>query len=108
MNLSQSDINSISRNEWIFGTTRFLPPMKAIPKQFIKELYGPNLYSRMVDAWYTGSSVPVAVVSFNTGFYDAAAIKRFIMAHLVSFEPEHEHKIAGCAYLLSEILTLKE
>lgn len=108
MSLSQGDVDSISREEYLRGTTRFLPELKEVPTQFRKELYGPNLYSRMVDAWYTGSPIPEANVSFNPGFSNAAAIKRFICAHLVSFESEHEHKIAGCAYLLSQILTLKE
>lgn len=108
MSLSQNDIDSITRDEWMHGTMRFLPALNIIPKQFLQELYGPNLYSRMIEAWYTGSTVPFADVSFNPGFRDAAAIKRFIMAHLNSFDPSHENKIAGCAYLLSQILTLKE
>ena len=99
MNLSQNDIDS---------KTSSLPLMKEIPAIFFNELYGPNLYSRMVDAWYCGSPVPEAQVSFNPGFRaDGKAVKAFIMYHLNDIQPEHEHKIAGCAYLLSKILTLK-
>lgn len=109
MPITQADIDSIKRGETIWGTTRFLPAWDTIPKCFVREMYGPNLYSKFIDAWYSGSPLPDVTVEFNSGFeLDGKALKRFIMAHLNTFIPDHDHKIAGCAYLLSQVITIKE
>lgn len=109
MKITQADIDATQRGERLWGTIRCLPKFEDIPQQFFKELYGPNLYSRMVDAWYTGSPMPEGTVSFNPGFKpDGKALKTFIMAHFNTLIPEHSHKIAGCAYLLSQVITIKE
>lgn len=109
MQISQSDIEKTTDLEAAFATTRCLPKWEEIPAEFKQDYTSGNLYIAMIDAWFCGSPLPNANITFNPGFKeDGKAIQKFIMAHLKSFDPKHEHKIAGCAYLLSQIITLKE
>jgi hypothetical protein len=107
--INQSDIDKTTDLEKAFATTRCLPKWEDIPEEFKKELYTGTLYNRVIDSWFCGSALPNAGIVFNPGFEaEPKKVFHFIMAHLRSFEPKHEHKIAGCAYLLSQIMTLKE
>lgn len=109
MQITQSDVDATSDLEMAFATIRCLPKWEDIPAEFKKDIYDGTIYNRMVDAWFTGSALPQGEVSFNPGFrHDGKALQRFITAHLRSFAPKHEHKIAGLAYLLSQVVTIKE
>lgn len=47
---------------------------------------------------------------FRDGFADSEApalLNRVVMAHLRSFEPKHEHKIAGLGYLVSQVCDIR-
>lgn len=110
--LIQEDIDKTTGLELAFGTTRCLPKEDTIPPEF----YGPfkgygtgNVYFRMADALFCGSERPDGDVVFNPGFRaDGPAMMKFLAAHLKSFEPRHEHKMAGLAYMISLITTIKE
>lgn len=105
----QADIDAIERGETLWGTIRCLPKLEDIPDVFLRDIYNGTWYSKIVTAWYTGDPIPELQVEFLPGFKpDGKALKRFIMAHLNTLIPEHDHKIAGCAYLLSQIIELKE
>lgn len=107
--LTQSDVDDITDAEVISGTTKSLPDWKNIPKEFRKDIYNGTVYGRIITGWYTGDPIPDAELAFNPGFReDGKAVYRFINAHLKSFQPDHDHKIAGCAYLLSQIMTITE
>jgi hypothetical protein len=109
MLITQRNIDGISDVDVAHGTTRFLPLWKDIPKEFKRGVPEGTIYNRIVDRWYTGDALPEAGLSFNPGFTaDAKLVKRFIMAHINCFASEYEHKMAGCAYLLSQIMTIKD
>lgn len=109
MKITQNDVDATTDAEMAYGTTRCLPKWEDIPEQFKQDIYYGTIYNRMIDAWFTGSALPQGEVSFNPGFcHDGKDLYRFITAHLRSFAPKHEHKIAGLAYLLSQVVTIKE
>lgn len=99
--ITQADIDSITKPEAVWGTTRFLPPEEEIPAEFWK----PNIYTRIADTMFVGDPPPQGEITFNPGFRaDSTATYQFIMAHMKSFEPKHEHKIAGVGYMISKIM----
>ena len=98
--LKRESQNTITDVEIAFGTTKLLPPFDAVPDEFKRG----NDYTKLLDSLYAGQAVPDGEIVFREGFDDAdapALMHRVVMAHLRSFEPKHEHKIAGLGYLLS-------
>jgi len=74
-----------------------MPARKDIPEEFCKH-DGP--WQNLVGQWFFrglegASFLPKKGV-------DAQKAMRHLRAIMVSFDPKHEHKTAGCAYLLSE------
>lgn len=73
----------------------FLPAMNEIPEEF--HSWG-NPWQKIVSDWFFKGmkEVPTAKAEID-------AIKALAHIHVIlrSFEPKHEHKIAGCAYLMS-------
>lgn len=74
-----------------------LPPYEEIPDEF---KHGNTEWNRVVAQWFFDG------LSGDTEFYakegiDSKKALRHIGAILRSFQPKHEHKEAGCAYLLS-------
>lgn len=108
--ITMEDLASITDLEITFGTTRLLPDWEDIPEKFKTDQ---NIYVKLVDALFYNHPLPAAEVAFRSGF-DADGTRvialqdRLIMACLTSFEPRHEHKIAGLAYLISQICELRE
>ncbi|WP_435952694.1 hypothetical protein [Dryocola sp. BD626] len=90
---------NISRKEVAFGPekmTDYLPPAHKIPKEFFSDS---NKWSRYIQGWFYGGLKESPIAKDGVNFKDAAA---HISVILASFEPKHEHKIAGCAYLASQ------
>ena len=86
--------------ELVFGTTKLLPDFEQVPDEF---KIG-NVYTRLLDCMFANMPIPAGTVAFRPGFDDPETPKhlvRVIEAHLQSFEPKHQHKIAGLAYLVS-------
>lgn len=81
-----------------FGSITHLPPLSKIPKEFQD---GKTEWNKIFSKWfYTG-------LPGNTEFYtkegvEARAALRAIKAIMKSYEPTHEHKEVGVAYLMSE------
>jgi hypothetical protein len=99
--ITQADIDSITKPEAVWGTTRLLPPEEEIPKEF----WGTNIYTRIADAMFVGHPAPAGEIQFHPGFReDGPATFQCVMAHMKSFDPKHEHKIAGVAYMISKIM----
>lgn len=93
---------SISEADMAFGPNNistFLPAMGMIPEEFKKD---ENHYSQFISKWlFSGlSKSPEAVEGV-----DINQALRHIKVVLSSWEPKHEHKIAGAAYLASLWLT---
>lgn len=74
-----------------------LPKMEDIPEEFKKEN---TKWNKVVSDWFY-NGLKVSKWSPKEGV-DLNEAVRHIQAILGSFEPKHEHKMAGCAYLLSE------
>lgn len=109
---SLAEMNAITDVEMAFGSTQWLPPWEAIPKEF-KDGF-PNAdspYVKLVDAMLFERPLPEMGMTPNPGWEgDGEAfqtgLRRLMSSHLTSFEPKHEHKVAGVAYLFSRIFTL--
>jgi len=85
----------------VFGNIKHLPPMNEIPKCFSM---GSNTFqNRFIGQWFFRglTATDIAKLIPKQGVDKEKALIA-IVAILRSFEPKHEHKEAGCAYLLSE------
>lgn len=79
---------------------KLLPEAKAIPKEFWDH---DNPLAELVAQWFfRGLDGSTDFISKEG--VDAAKAMRHIAAIMRSWEPSHEHKTAGCAYLLAEWL----
>ena len=72
-----------------------LPPMDEIPDEFLNS-YDNKWVSLVSGLFYKGGNLPATKPGI-----DAKAARRHIGTVLGSYEPAHEHKIAGAAYLAS-------
>lgn len=79
------------------GAMKILPPYKDIPKEF-KDWN--NKWVEVVSTWFF-SGIKNAKWKPKPGVETGKAL-RVIKCCIGSFEPSHEHKEAGCAYLLSQ------
>ena len=105
--LERSALDTITKPEQAFGCTRLLPDYDQVPEEFKQG----NAYTRLVSCMFSGDPVPDGEVIFRPGFTDpdaAKALLNAVQAHLRSFSPKHEHKIAGVAYMISQACELKE
>lgn len=94
--ITAADLETITDNDVDFGTTRFLPSVDDIPRTF----YESNPYTQIVSAMAADIELPDVDVTLKPDV-DPEWLRRCVMAHLRSFEPRHEDKIAGVAYLIS-------
>lgn len=103
--LTRTDLDSISDPERAFSTDRLLPAWDDIPANFKNG----NLYTELVSAIFYGRDLPAGELAFRSGFDDAAApaaLNRCVRAHLQSFGPKHQHKIAGVGYMVAQVCEL--
>jgi hypothetical protein len=83
-----------------FGNINHLPLMEEIPDKF-KELNTPQ--NRFIGNWFfLGMKLEEMNKLIPKEGVDKKMAIQAIQAILRSWEPKHEHKEAGCAYLLSE------
>lgn len=74
----------------------YLPPKEEIPEEFWR--YRGTAWNRLFNEWfYRGLDKPPL---FKAGI-DRQKALRHLRVCMGSFEPKHEHKEAGVAYLLS-------
>jgi hypothetical protein len=109
--LTEADVFSITGEEVVRGTARFLPSEEVI-KESIKGMSVNDPYMMVIDALYTGSDIPEMTITFNEGFPDTEdfekALFSFLIAHLVYIEVDSELRILGLTYLLKQIITITE
>ena len=74
---------------------RFIPSMKEIPKEYHKTCHPLN---KLVRTWFFNGLQDVQFRP-KIGIDEGKALKQ-IKCCLMSFELSHEHKMAGCAYLM--------
>jgi hypothetical protein len=97
--LNSDDIKSITAAEVAFSTTRFLPELEAIPEDFTD---GQNPYHSLANNLFMGAGAGSGKLNFKLDV-EPKEVADFTYAHLRSFSPSHEHKIAGVAYMMSFI-----
>lgn len=84
-----------------FGNISHLPKMKDIPDQF--KMSFNTKHNKFISSWFFFGLTDEQVKKLKPkeGVDSTVALKA-IASIMRSFEPQHEHKEAGCAYLLSE------
>lgn len=90
---------AVTEVDLVFGgvVEELLPAMTEIPEAFIT---GETIWNAAIDRlFYKG---PAGIEVTPRKEVDPKAALRHIAAVLNSFQPKHEHKMAGCAYLMSE------
>lgn len=92
---------SITDAEMAFSTMRLLPSWDDIPEEFRRG----NIYTQMADAIFFGRELPECEIEMNAGFAPEA-LNRAVRAHLKSWGPKHEHKIAGVGYMIAQAAVL--
>lgn len=100
--LSVSNLCSVTKPDFTFGTTKFLPKPEQIPEEF----YIGNIYTQLAEALYFNDPAPKANIEIRPQYLIEDILfklKVLVLSHLRSTEPKHEDKIAGVAYLLSVV-----
>ena len=82
------------------GIRVLLPKWEEIPKEFIDGTKHNNKWIKAVDDWFFNGIKLINVV-MKEGVEKPHAITH-ISSIVRSWEPQHEHKVAGVAYLMSK------
>lgn len=104
--ITRADLGSISDVELAFATERLLPAWEDIPEDFKRG----NLYTKIAEAIFYGRPMPELEMAFFEGFRDdgaAGALNKCVRAHLQSFGPNHQHKIAGVGFMMAHVFALQ-
>ena len=100
--ITKDDLESITDAEVAFSTTRLLPEWDQIPDEF-KTSQG-NKYTKLASDIFFGNEL-TGEIDLNEGI-EPELLSRAVRAHLSSFQPKHEHKISGVAYMVSCLATV--
>lgn len=111
-------IPELSGLDVTFGNIKHLPKREDLPEEFRKNWHSSrNPWCHAISQWFyngakslpNGNGIEIDGVKFiaKPGV-DANKALAAIKAALGSFEPQHEHKIGGCGYLLSEWFDIKK
>ena len=79
-------------------TARLLPPWKDIPEEFKR--HNGTVWNKLVGDWFFCGLSEVKLVPKDG--IDQKKAMRHLQTIMRSWEPKHEHKEAGVAYLLSQ------
>lgn len=99
--LTPEQIASITMPELAFSTERLLPAWEDIPEDFKRG----NIYTELASAIFYGTAMPTSTIDLNEGI-EGEALNKCVRAHLQSWGPKHEHKIAGVGYMIACACTL--
>lgn len=100
-------IPELDRIDTVFGNIEHMPKYETLPDDF-KSMNDKTPYNKFVSQWFFGGlkSEDLERLTPKEGVDKAKALSA-VKAILASFEPKHEHKIGGSAYLLSQWFDLK-
>jgi hypothetical protein len=96
--MDKIEIPEVDGLDTVFGNIKHLPAMKDIPEEF-KTGYRSNKWIAAQMDWFFKGIKPTSLIP-KEGVDRGKAI-RALQAIQCSFEPSHEHKEAGVAYLMS-------
>lgn len=103
--LSPEQVASITDIEYAFGTTKLLPQVEDIPPEFRAQ--SGNIFTKIAECLFYKCEAPNVEMRMNYGF-DQELVSRCIIAHLRSWAPKHQHKIAGVGLMISLTMTVIE
>ena len=94
-------IQEVSIIDVAFGGNikKLLPKWEEIPEEF-KNMNNSTKWNKVVSDWFFCGLKNAEWIPKDG--IDSSKALAHVRAILVSFEPKHEHKEAGCAYLLNE------
>jgi hypothetical protein len=96
-------IPDLDKIDIVFGNIDHLPAWDDLPKQFRDRWHGGEPHCDFVSGWFYNGLTAQQLDSLKEKLgVDRSKALAAINAILASWEPKHEHKIAGCGYLLSE------
>lgn len=99
MKFTPKDVDAIRQAFPANVMTDLLPPWKEIPDEF-KNFNRPTPQGEIVSRWFF-KGLPKGTQFIPVEGVDEKKALRHIQCCMGSWEPKHEHKVAGCAYLLS-------
>ncbi|MBA1280462.1 MULTISPECIES: hypothetical protein [Pseudomonadaceae] len=99
--LTPEQIATVTKPELAFGTMRLLPQWEDIPEEFKRG----NIYTELASAIFYGTPMPPCDIELNEGV-EANALNKCVRAHLQSWGPKHEHKIAGVGFMIASACKL--
>ena len=90
-------VKEVTDAEIAFGGNmkELLPEMADIPKEYPNR----SKWEKFISEWFYNGGKSISLKAKEE--IDTQKAVRHISAVLGSFEPKHEHKMAGCAYLAS-------
>src|SRR5271165_5545303 len=101
-------VPEIDRAGVVFGDIEHLPKWNDLDEEFRRN-WSSNNFCEAISMWfYNGAkNIPNGIEINGVKFIAKAGVDsitalRAIKSVLGSWEPKHEHKIAGCGYMLSE------
>lgn len=99
-------IPEVKKIDIVFGNISWLPKWEEIPEQFKN---GSTFENNFVSKWFFNglSEDDIAKLQPKEGVDKNKALLA-CSACLKSFEPKHEHKEAGVAYLLNQWFVIKD
>lgn len=100
--LTVEQIASVTDAEVAFSTDKLLPEWAQIPDEFKRG----NVYTELAEALMFNRPLPNAQMVLNEGV-TSENLNRCVRAHLQSFWPRHDHKIAGVGYMISLACTIE-
>ena len=100
-------IPELSSADVAFGNIKHMPSYATLPEDFRR--HNGNAYCEAISQWFFNGAkgAPNGLIINGVTFaakpgVDANKALRAIKAVLGSYEPQHEHKEAACAFMLSE------
>ncbi|WP_186191106.1 hypothetical protein [Burkholderia gladioli] len=91
------EIPKMTNLDVAFGTVEGLPSYASIPDEFKR--HGGTKWNELFSKWFFGGLNSLSVTP-KPGVDKDAALAH-VRALMASFEPKHEHKEAGVAFLMS-------
>lgn len=98
--------DGLNKLDVVFGNIKHMPKYDALPEEFQRQTHP---CCRSVSMWFfkgaegapNGITIDGTTYTAKPGVDPGKALAA-IRSVLGSFEPKHEHKIAGCGFMLSE------
>lgn len=94
------EIPAVTDDEILDGSMRYLPVFKELPEEFQVRPYN-EWFIIASSLFYDGGKLTDYGLVIKSGV-DGMQANRLIQSHLRSWKPQHEHKMAGVGYLLSQ------